>query len=189
VWNEKSDFYGPAASPLRSAFIHRRDRYLRLTLKSYIQELIDKGIAISDATYQKALQKNILTGSFGEVVNELYDPSGKKRAEADKADRKSGRKSKASSSSSSSSSIELSSSDEESDSASQLAKSVASLSLKSRKQSGNQPLSTPSKLDSAKQQHQQPSSAPPKIPTQATSMSGEDTSAGGSKCYRVAVDC
>ena len=146
VWNANSDFYGPAASPLRSAFINRRDRYLRLTLKSYIQELIDKGIAISDATYQKALEKNILTGSFGEVVNELYDPSGKKQAEAAKPDRKSGRKSKASSSSSSSSSIELSSSEEESDSASQLVKSVASLSLKSRKQqqSDNQPLSTPS---------------------------------------------
>lgn len=178
VWNAKSDFYGTAASPLRAAFIHHRDRFLRLTLKNYIQELINKGIPISDSTYQKALEKNLLTGGFGEAVNNLYDLSGKKQeAEAPKSDRKSDRKANLSSSSSNEDS---SSDEEESDAATQLSKSIASLSFTSSgKKSANNP-PTPIK------QRQPRSSAPPSIPTQVShkkfeNMSGEEGDSGG-KC-------
>ena len=179
VWNSKPDFYGQAATPLRAAFIARRDRFIRLSLKNYLQELVDRAVPPSDTTYQKAKKKGILTGDFAEVVNKLYDETGQKQAEAEVDDGNSIR------SDSSSSSSSDSSSGEESDS--ELSKSLASLSLKSSgKKLADNPPSTP-KPDSTKL----PSSAPPKIPTQAKKvtidMSGEEGSGGG-KCFTLIVD-
>jgi hypothetical protein len=187
VWNSKADFYGGAGSPLRNAFIARRDRYIRLSLKHYIQELIEKAIPISDITYQKAKKKGLIVGDFGKAVNKHYDPTGQKQAEAaeDEAEKS---QSQSKNSLSDSSSSEESSGDE---SATELAQSVASLSLSGKKSADNPP--TPIK-------RQPRSSAPPTFPTQVTKkvdfMSAEEGASGGKcvcvcacVCDRVAVDC